>query len=169
MGYAEHNLISAEVITYRGRLHWIVLARAIAFTVLMDVAGIFAIVLGATKRLPDTSIVVGVALLLISGIYMASALMVRNAAEFVVTNKRVIVKMGIVRKRTAEMFLHKVESIGVDQTVAGRIFGFGTISINGTGGTIESFPTIANPFEFRRQVQEQIGAATGNSSAASIS
>lgn len=167
MGYAENNLISGEVITYRGRLHWIVLARAISLTLLMDLAGAVAIVLGATKSLPESAIFVGIALLVGSGAVMGCAVMVRNAAEFVVTNKRVIVKLGIVRKHTAEMFLHKVESIGVDQTVAGRIFGFGTISINGTGGSIESFQTIAKPFEFRRQVQEQIGAATGTFGAVS--
>jgi uncharacterized membrane protein YdbT with pleckstrin-like domain len=167
VGYAEHNLISGEVITFRGRLHWIVLVRAIAVTLLMDIAGVLAIVLGATERAPQAFILLGLALLLISGVFMGSAVLARNAAEFVITNKRVIVKLGIVRKRTAEMFLHKVESIGVDQTVAGRIVGFGTISINGTGGTTESFQTIANPFEFRRQVQEQIGAASGGTFGAS--
>lgn len=161
MGYAEHNLISSEVITYRGRLHWIVLARAIVATSVMDCAAVVAIVLGMSERASFALVWVGLALLLISVVVMGSAVLLRNSAEFVITNKRVIVKLGIIRKRTAEMFLHKVESIGVDQSILGRFMGFGSISVNGTGGTIESFQTIADPFEFRRQVQEQIGASTG--------
>lgn len=166
MGYAEHNLISEEVITYRGLLHWIVLVRSVTAGLLMDLAAIFAIVLSVSHRVPEAFVLIGVVLLLISGLVIASSVMLRNSAEFVVTNKRVIVKLGILHKRTAEMFLQKIESIGVDQPMAGRLLNFGTISINGTGGTIEAFPTIASPFEFRRQVQEQIGAASGRAFAA---
>jgi hypothetical protein len=52
--------------------------------------------------------------------------------------------------------LAKIESISVDQSLAGRMFGFGTIVVRGTGGTPEPFATIAHPLEFRRRVQEQI-------------
>lgn len=166
MRYAEDNLISGENITYRGRLHWVVLVRAIGATLLIDLAAVAAIVLGLSRPQPAAFLASGIALLIVSGIVMGSAVLLRSAAEFVITNKRVIVKLGIIRKRTAEMFLHKVESIGVDQSIMGRLLGFGTISIHGTGGSVESFPTIAGPFEFRRQVQEQIGAATGRASAA---
>ncbi len=45
----------------------------------------------------------------------------RYADEFAVTNKRVIVKTGLISRRTLEMNLSKIESVNVDQT----IFGFG--------------------------------------------
>ncbi|HYG99589.1 MAG TPA: PH domain-containing protein [Terriglobales bacterium] len=167
MGYAEHNLISGESITYRGRLHLIVLARAIVATVLLDAIAVALIVVGFSQKSPSIYIWAGILLMLVSGAVLGSALLVRNAAEFVITNKRVVVKMGIVHKRTAEMFLHKIESVGVDQSLAGRIWGFGTISVHGTGGSVESFQRIANPFEFRRQIQEQIGVTTGRAAALS--
>jgi hypothetical protein len=53
--------------------------------------------------------------------------------------------------------LNKVESIGVTETFLGRIFGFGSVVIHGTGGTPESFVMIAHPQQFRQSVQEQIG------------
>jgi hypothetical protein len=53
--------------------------------------------------------------------------------------------------------LGRVESIGVEETVMGRTLGYGTVILRGTGGTPETFVQIANPQEFRRQVQEQIG------------
>jgi uncharacterized membrane protein YdbT with pleckstrin-like domain len=157
VSYAEHNLISGETITYHGRLHAIVLAKSFLLAVLLDVAAIGCIWLGATE--PDGTIAYlsALALLIVSGIVFFSAVVSRRAAEFVVTNKRVIVKLGIVHKRTSEIFLNKVETVGVDQSVTGRMMNFGTITVRGTGGTTEEFHQIAKPFEFRRQVQEQIG------------
>ena len=78
----------------------------------------------------------------------------RKTDEFAITNKRVIVKIGWLSRRTLEMSLLKIETVGVDQTIFGRIFGFGTIKIIGTGGTHEVFPFIRNPLEFRKKFQE---------------
>jgi uncharacterized membrane protein YdbT with pleckstrin-like domain len=75
-------------------------------------------------------------------------------SEFAVTNKRVIVKVGLISRRTLELNLSKVESIGVDQGIIGRIFGYGTIIIIGTGGTKERFRGIADPLGFRKAVNE---------------
>jgi uncharacterized membrane protein YdbT with pleckstrin-like domain len=76
-------------------------------------------------------------------------------SEFVVTNKRVLIKIGLVRRHTLELLLGKVETIGVEQGVPGRIFNYGTIIVTGTGGTKELFPVIARPLEFRKAVQER--------------
>jgi hypothetical protein len=75
-----------------------------------------------------------------------------------VTDKRVIIKVGWIQRRTLETMLGKVEGIGVDQTVIGRMLNFGTITVTGTGGTQERFTNIAAPLEFRRQVQAQVSA-----------
>lgn len=77
-------------------------------------------------------------------------------SEFAITNKRVIVKMGLVRRHTLELNLQRVESVSVDQTIMGRILGYGTITIIGTGGTREPFRRIAHPLEFRKAVEEQL-------------
>jgi uncharacterized membrane protein YdbT with pleckstrin-like domain len=78
----------------------------------------------------------------------------RWSDEFVITNKRVIIKTGLFSRKTFEMNLNKIESVNVDQSIFGRLFGFGTITIIGTGGTRESFPDIANAVEFRKSFQE---------------
>jgi uncharacterized membrane protein YdbT with pleckstrin-like domain len=74
--------------------------------------------------------------------------------EFAITNKRIIVKTGLISRRTLEMNLSKIESVNVDQGILGRILGYGTIRIIGTGGTKEAFPKILNPLEFRKKFQE---------------
>lgn len=83
----------------------------------------------------------------------------RLTTEFAVTNKRVIVKTGWVQRETLELNLSRVESLSVDQSVMGRLFGYGTITIIGTGGTKEPFHGIAHPLEFRNAVQEQLSAS----------
>ena len=74
--------------------------------------------------------------------------------EFAITNKRVIVKTGLIKRETLETNLSKIESINVDQSILGRIFGYGTITIIGTGGTRNSFYKIRQPLEFRKKFQE---------------
>jgi len=78
----------------------------------------------------------------------------RATSEFAVTSRRVIIKVGLISRRTVELRLEKIESIGVDQSILGRIFGYGTIVVNGTGGTHEPFRGIARPLEFRKAVHE---------------
>jgi len=52
------------------------------------------------------------------------------------------------------MNLSKIESVNVDQSILGRILGYGTIRIVGSGGTKEEFPNIRKPLEFRKKFQE---------------
>jgi uncharacterized membrane protein YdbT with pleckstrin-like domain len=74
--------------------------------------------------------------------------------EFAITNKRVIIKIGLIRRRTIELNLTKIESVNVVQSVLGRILGFGSIIIVGTGGTKEIFLNIKQPLKFRKKFQE---------------
>jgi len=68
----------------------------------------------------------------------------------------VVIKTGLASRKTIEMLLNKVESIEVSETTAGRVLGYGTIVVIGTGGTPEPFHKVAHPLEFRSQVQQQI-------------
>lgn len=79
-------------------------------------------------------------------------------SEFAVTNKRLIMKMGWMSRRILELNLHKIESVNVDQPLLGRLLGYGTITVIGTGGTRETFERIAHPLAFRKAFQEQEGA-----------
>ena len=76
-------------------------------------------------------------------------------SEFGVTTRRVIVKVGLVRRRTLELLLRQVEAISVDQSIMGRLFNYGSITLSGTGGVREVFHNIAAPLELRRRIQSQ--------------
>ncbi len=149
MSYIDHNLISGESVTYRAQLHWTIFVKAMLFSLILVGFAVLMFYLQVT--------VAGVGLLAVATFPMIVAATTRSSAEFAVTNKRVILKTGFIQKKTAEMFLNKIESVGVDQSIFGRMLGYGTIVIRGTGGTLEPFDRISSPLEFRRQMQEQIG------------
>jgi len=77
-----------------------------------------------------------------------------STSEFAITNKRVIIKVGLISRRTLEMNLNKIESVNVNQGLLGRMLGYGTIVIVGTGGTKEPFADISDPLTFRKKFQE---------------
>jgi len=76
--------------------------------------------------------------------------------EFVVTNRRIIIKKGWISYFTLEMNLGRIETVNVQQSILGRIFGYGRITIIGTGGTRESFRNVSRPLQFRRSFMEAL-------------
>jgi MFS family permease len=86
------------------------------------------------------------------GILLAAAVGVKTS-ELVITDRRVLIKVGFIRRQTFEMFISKIESVAVYQGFMGRIFNYGTVEIRGTGGSSESFATIAAPLQFRDAIQ----------------
>jgi uncharacterized membrane protein YdbT with pleckstrin-like domain len=168
MAYVEDNLVYGEAVTHQTRLHWIALFWPALIAVACALGGFALLGSGITtsKQSAGTMAIAGLALLVAAGGSWGIAVLKRRSAEFAVTNKRVIVKVGIVERRTAEMFLSKIESVGVDQTMPGRILNYGRITLRGTGGTAETFDRIARPLEFRKQVLNQIAMSAERGAAA---
>jgi uncharacterized membrane protein YdbT with pleckstrin-like domain len=161
MSYVQKHLIDGETIIYETRLHWIVLIGPVVLGLLFGLTGVGLFVLSRRTTAEQAGthqalIVLGAAFLAVALIFIIRGVLVRNATEMTVTNKRVFVKVGMAARRTVELLLSRVESIGVEESVMGRMLGFGTVIIHGTGGTPEVFNIIAHPLEFRTQVQQQI-------------
>lgn len=159
MAYVDNNLISGENVTYRGRLHWILLVKpGLVSLILLVVAGLLLNLLNSRQALSTNGLLLtGLIGLIVAALPLIPAVLRWRAAEFSVTNKRVVLKVGFINSKTAEMFLNKIESVGVDQNIGGRILNYGDIVIRGTGGSLEPFRHVSHPLEFRRQIQEQIG------------
>lgn len=162
MGYLERCLIPGEEVRYRARLHWSVILRPILAGAVLDLAGLACFVVWAIRREETASSgpallpIAGAILLLLGGVVLAVGWIRRASTEIVVTTRRVLIKTGIFQRRTVELLLSKIESVDVTETVSGRMLGFGRVVLRGTGGTPETFDRIANPLEFRRQVQSQV-------------
>jgi uncharacterized membrane protein YdbT with pleckstrin-like domain len=140
MGYIEANLLPGETVVQRARLHWIVFVKAIVVALVGLGLLLLQPIVGA--------VVIGVGILMAVPPWLE-----RLTSEFGVTSKRVIIKVGLIQRRTLELLIRQVEAISVDQSLTGRIFNFGTITLSGTGGVRETFHNISNPLEFRRSIQ----------------
>ena len=166
MSYVEKHLLEGETIIYETRLHWIILVAPIVLALLFALTGVGMFVLSA-RATGDRSaahqpmMILGAVFFLVALLSILRGVLVRNATEMTVTNKRVFIKVGLAARRTVELLLSRVESIGVEESVVGRMLGYGAVIIHGTGGTPEVFNMIAHPLEFRTQVQQQIEKSQG--------
>jgi uncharacterized membrane protein YdbT with pleckstrin-like domain len=166
MSYVEKHLIDGETIIYETRLHWVVLIVPVLLGVLFAATGIAMFVLSGRstpgQNMAHQSVtILGAAFLVVALLFIGRGVLVRNATEMTLTNKRIFVKVGLAARRTVELLLSRVESIGVEESVMGRMLGYGTVIVRGTGGTPEVFNIIAHPLEFRTQVQQQIEKSQG--------
>jgi uncharacterized membrane protein YdbT with pleckstrin-like domain len=73
--------------------------------------------------------------------------------ELGVTNKRVILKRGIISRKTEEMKLTSIETVEIDQGVWGRLFGFGTVKVTGRGISDVVYQGIDGPMAVKRQIE----------------
>jgi len=161
MSYLAASLIPGETVVYQTRLHWIVMLRHILLGLLL-LAGAGALLSyflhhpglsNSNQHLTEG----GAAALAACGLLAIIAGMVRrNATEMAVTTRRVVVKQGLVSRKTIEMLLNKIETIEVSEPMIGRMLGYGSITMIGTGGTSEPFHKIAHPLQFRGAVQQQL-------------
>lgn len=154
MSYITKNLISGETLAYRTGVHWSVLFWPVVMALALAAGGVACLIHGE-----QNFTIAGAALLVVAAVVLLVAIVKRNATEIGVTNRRVIIKTGIASRRSLEIMLAKVESVGIDEPVMGRMLGYGTVVIHGTGGTPEPFVKIAHPSELRKNVQEQVDAA----------
>jgi uncharacterized membrane protein YdbT with pleckstrin-like domain len=166
VSYIQRNLLPTERIIYSSELHWfeyiakVVLSSSLAGLVCFP----FLLALSREQNLSLVLFVISVmAIFNLFGFLIAWINI--STSEFAVTNTRVLVKVGLIRRNTFEVFLRQVEGVGVDQGILGRILDFGTIIVSGTGATREKFMRIRRPLEFRRQVHVQVQALAGISGA----
>jgi uncharacterized membrane protein YdbT with pleckstrin-like domain len=142
MSYIDANLLPDETVVHRTKLHWLIFGKATLVVILG---------LGLLAVEPTVGTVVAVVGLAMS----VPPLIEFTTSEFGVTSKRVIVKVGLIQRQTLELLLRQVEAISVDQSIMGRMFNYGSITLSGTGGVKGVFHNIARPLEFRRKIQSQ--------------
>ena len=149
--YIDDILQPGEKVLYSTNAHWMFYLPAIA-------AWIVAIILFFESRATTTEGIVllclsASAVVAIAALYWSlKAWFHRWTTETDVTNLRVVHKTGFIKRRTFEMSLDKVESVDVNQSILGRIFNYGDVTILGVGEGKETISTIASPLDFRNYI-----------------
>jgi uncharacterized membrane protein YdbT with pleckstrin-like domain len=152
MSRAQKGLLSGEGIVYSTKVHWNVLLLPLLLMLVVSAPALYGyFVLTFSAKL------IFVAVALVPVVMFLVSYIKRNASEFVVTNLRVIIYLGVLTNQSFEMTLNRVESVSVEQKLWGKIFNFGLLMVVGTGGTKERFANIQSPFMLRKKIEEQMG------------
>lgn len=140
MKYIDEHLLPDEKVIYTTMLHWIVWASTAIWVL---------IALSVVKY-------TGVWIFILPILAGINALINYKTSEFGITNKRVMMKEGFIRRNSLELMLPKVEGVQVHQNIIGRMLNYGTITVSGTGGAQTPFHKIKEPMEFRKKVNELV-------------
>jgi uncharacterized membrane protein YdbT with pleckstrin-like domain len=149
MSYVDTILEPGEKIVYRTKPSWTLYAPAIGLVLCaLIVAGLEVNFVG----LEAVGLTIATILAVLALASFARAWFQRVTTEIAVTDRRIILKHGFIRRHTIEMNMQKVESVDVDQTLAGRIFNYGNVTVRGTGSTFETIRKIDAPLKLRTTV-----------------
>jgi uncharacterized membrane protein YdbT with pleckstrin-like domain len=149
--YIDDILQPGEKVLYSTNAHWVFYLPAIG-------AWIVALALFILSRMASAdalvllSLVAAAVMALVALYWTVRAWFHRWTTETDVTNLRVVHKTGFIKRRTFEMALDKVESVDVNQSIMGRLFNYGDVTIMGVGEGKETIRTIAAPLEFRSHI-----------------
>ena len=150
MGYVERHLLAGERVVYKTRLHWVLFVKP----ALVVLAGMILMVLLRQVQDPPWLWIFGAAVVLIGLVWAFVHYVEVMTSEFAVTTSRLILKVGLISRYTTELLLAKVESIGVQQGLIGRVLNYGDLTVTGTGGAREIFRRVRDPIGFRNHVQQ---------------
>ena len=129
MGYIEDTISDDEKIVYVVQFHWIY--TFIAF--------LYLIFLG----------------LLLIGVFIFIKMMINKwTTERALTNTRYIQKIGWIARNTEEIGISKIEEVDLQQSILGRILGYGSISISGTGSGHILLKDIEAPLLFQKNLND---------------
>jgi len=150
VAYVNSVLQPGETIKAIGRLHWINYLKAFLLLAIAVVCLLYG--QQEATKIGRVATYVGWLFLLLGVVLLLGAWFTRQMTELSVTNHRVIYKTGFIRRHTVEMNMDKVETVNVDQSILGRILGYGTIHVLGTGQGMEGLRRIAGPIDLRNAI-----------------
>jgi uncharacterized membrane protein YdbT with pleckstrin-like domain len=142
LSYIQQVLQPGETVRYQGSVSWVLYLLPIGLAVVGVVAAAFG----------PIGWIIAALCFAAAAIFALRAWFIRWTTEIAVTNLRVIYAQGFIQRRSVEIHMDKVESVDVDQSVLGRMLDYGTVTVRGTGATLEPFRDIDRPIDFRNQV-----------------
>ncbi|WP_306252951.1 PH domain-containing protein [Parvularcula sp. IMCC14364] len=74
--------------------------------------------------------------------------------EIAITTYRFIFKTGLISRDTKEVSLGNIEEINLQQSIWGRVFGYGSMILRGTGVGVIELPNIDNPINVRKTMED---------------
>jgi uncharacterized membrane protein YdbT with pleckstrin-like domain len=149
MTYIDSILEPGEQVRYQTTVSWTTYTPAI----LLAICALASLLAGASyAEMVNISWFAAIVFAVAAIVAFLPAWFRRWTTEIAVTDRRIILKRGLIRRHTVEMNMQKVESVDVDQTLIGRLFNYGNITIRGTGSSFEKLRMIDSPLKLRTTV-----------------
>jgi uncharacterized membrane protein YdbT with pleckstrin-like domain len=173
MAYAEKNLAPGETILYRARYHWVFYSFSIIVLILAGGLGLAS--LSATKQQAGDEIGrplgwIAAAFVVIALVAFLARRIRANMDEFVVTNRRVIRKVGVFAREIQHAPIEKIQDVTIEQGIVGRMLGYGTVIVETASEKgMLVFPSIASPESMRTHIWGQAPASVPAAAAAAAS
>jgi len=161
MTYLSKMLLPDERIVYIATLHWVIFIPGMCLTALGGFIGFYSyaligFIMGQSMAQVFGRVLAGAAFILaLVGLgLLIGALVRQSSTELAITNRRLIAKYGFISRSTFEIMINRVTGANFDQTIMGRLLGFGTILVHGAGGDISPFDVVTNPQLFQRALMD---------------
>lgn len=159
-GYVDKTLAPGEDIVYRVHFNW----TFSFFPVLWFALGSAPVVMYTLLRfgafgpkVPFEELEVGWwfvgASLFVGLLILLNHLIILWTTEIAVTTYRFVFKTGLIARNTQEVSLNKIEEIILQQSIWGRIFGYGKLVLRGTGVGVINLPNVDDPIVVRRVIE----------------
>jgi uncharacterized membrane protein YdbT with pleckstrin-like domain len=146
MGYIQKNLMQGEKVMYEAKFHGIVYFWPCLLAILA--IGLFFI--------SSWSFLLRLILVLV--VWLSSfiwGVYINGGKQYVLTTRRLIFKKGIIKRTSLELLLRKCEGIRIEQSIMGRLLGYGSVYVT-TGEATNRYDYIKHPLEFSTCINQQI-------------
>lgn len=152
MSYIDRNLLPDERILFRTKKHLIIFLVPVLLTIFS---------LYATTYMLSNAILAPLVWTpwLVTLIFWAYSGLEYQFSNYAVTNKRIMMREGFFFRHTNEMRVNTISQVNVVQSLLGQILNYGTVSINAFGA-FDAYPLISKPYQFQKQVNEQLDKLT---------
>jgi len=155
MAYIDKILLPNERVLCVTTVHWIVYTEGFIVTIGGGLLGYYGrslldVFFGSSlaQHMARPFSIVAILVVLIGTALLFGAYIRQASTELAVTNRRVIAKYGLISRATFEIMVNRITGANFDQTIMGRLLGFGTVLIHGAGGDISPFDEIGDPQGF---------------------
>lgn len=153
MSYIKGKMTEGEYLDHVGKIHWIIFLKPLVML------GVSLLLIGVVEQqqlyrylpivIPYKQFVYLALLLLFFVIPFLKRVLLKWTTEIGVTNQRLLCKRGLIAIDLQGMPLAKIENIESKQTITGRIFGYGTVVVKGSGSTPIIIYNLASVMRFR--------------------
>jgi uncharacterized membrane protein YdbT with pleckstrin-like domain len=149
--YLNKSLGDNEQIIHVTRQHWLVLAGEILSETVLSIAFIVLVTLILVLMpLAAPWVALGYLVLIFPLVSLYRDALIWSSRKFVVTSFRVIQLAGVLNKNVTDSSLEKVNDVKLEQSMWGRLFGFGDIEIlTASELGVNKFRRLSEPVRFK--------------------